>query len=161
MPLKRPAEDLDLDGSSKQARHSDDDNSPYNSSNNSKAASKEEAEAGQPDIVQSTNPDPIYVAPDLEFMASLPKEKPLPDYRVCIFKYICEMGTSLSLTDKEEAKEWLCLLFLLLQEPQRERPAFCWIKAAIQGFLEAEQVDWNFLIKIAQKGNGQEGCFGS
>ena len=125
------------------------------------------------------------------------------------------MRTSLSLTNQEEAKEWLCivcdqhygidtnsfpgwylnglaetsrlicehyraflhrhlnhdvlnskcsrqlLLFILLQEDQNKRPAFCWIEAAIQGFLEAKQVDRNFLIKTAQKGNGQEGRFGN
>ena len=53
------------------------------------------------------------------------------------------------------------LLFILLQEDQNRRPAFCWIEAAIQGFLQAEQVDRNFLIKIVQKGNGQEGGFGN
>ena len=87
MPLKRLPEDLDLDSSSKQARHSNPD-SPYNSSGKSKASSKEE-EANQPDVVQSNDPDPIYNALELESWTSQSfKDKPLPSYRVCIFKCI-------------------------------------------------------------------------
>ena len=220
MPLKRPPEDLDLDSSSKQARRSDPD-SPYNSSGESKASSEEEEasqpeEANQPDVVRSNDPDPIYNAPRLESWTDpASRDKSLPRYNVCIFKCIREMRTSLSLTNQEEAKEWLrivcdrhygintnsfpgwylnglaatsrlicqhysdflhrhsnrdvlhskcsrqLLLFILLQEDQRGRPAFSWIEAALGGFLRSEQVDRNLLIKTAQKGNGYEGDFGN
>ena len=139
----------------------------------------------------------------------------MPPYKVCLFKCIQEMGTSLPLTSKARAREWLrivcdrhynidtntfagwyshaltgtsenicdyynsflrrhsdhdvltsrcscqLLLFILLQHPQNELPAFCWIEHAIEGFLEADQVNRNSLIRIAQKANGREADFGS